>query len=296
MTSFSDFTFRQLLEARKIDPATTLLMRHRPREPKLRRAMPWLAEERPDVYNAYQRYHGPVPEAQLRKAAHLASFIAHGASEALFVGLYRVGVLRTVTKNAWENDPACRRLVELGIPPGKLGHRWFDLERLNTLAEYRGRIVVVWNGERSWSRWATSKRSLSFPVAALHQANQLTAVEAMPDWSELVLSWSDLQTIPKSWTHRLREWRGIYLITDLRDGKAYIGSAGGTDNLLGRWLNYAKSGDGGNKLLKRRSPDTFAFSILQRVSPDLDPSALVELENSWKQRLHTRAPQGLNAN
>jgi hypothetical protein len=35
---------------------------------------------------------------------------------------------------------------------------------------------------------------------------------------------------------------------------------------------------------------------LQRVSPDMDAADIIALEGSWKQRLHTRQPHGLNDN
>jgi hypothetical protein len=76
------------------------------------------------------------------------------------------------------------------------------------------------------------------------------------------------------------------------DGKAYVGSAYGDGNLLGRWLTYAASGHGGNSLLKR-DPKNFQFTILQRVSPDMEADEVIKLESTWKERLHTRQPFGL---
>ena len=55
-------------------------------------------------------------------------------------------------------------------------------------------------------------------------------------------------------------------------------------------------GHGGNSLLRQRDPKNFQFSILQRVSPDMDARDLIQIENSWKKRLHTRSPEGLNDN
>ena len=54
--------------------------------------------------------------------------------------------------------------------------------------------------------------------------------------------------MPKRWQATLAEWRGIYYIFDVSDGRGYVGSAYGTDNLLGRWRNYAASGHGGNRI------------------------------------------------
>ena len=118
----------------------------------------------------------------------------------------------------------------------------------------------------------------------------------MPEWNEINLSWQDLGILPPSWKNALSQWRGIYYIFDSADGKGYIGSAYGETNIFGRWLNYAHRGHGGNKFLKQRDPNNFHFSILQRVSPDMSVPELIRLENSWKERLHTRHPFGLNDN
>ena len=118
----------------------------------------------------------------------------------------------------------------------------------------------------------------------------------MPDWNELDLGWHEINLLPRPWRLALSHWRGIYYIFDTSDGKGYVGSAYGAENLLGRWRNYAASGHGGNTLLRRREPKTLRFSILQRVSPDMDATDVIRLEATWKDRLHTRAPIGLNDN
>lgn len=65
---------------------------------------------------------------------------------------------------------------------------------------------------------------------------------------------------------------------------------------LGRWFNYTASERGGNRLLEHRDPRNFRFSILQRVSPDMEADHVIRIESLWKQRLHTRKPYGLNGN
>jgi hypothetical protein len=112
----------------------------------------------------------------------------------------------------------------------------------------------------------------------------------------LNLSWEELADLPKSWEDAIRQWRAIYYIFDTSMQKGYVGSAGGVDNLLGRWRNYASSGHGGNVLLRNRDPMNFRFTILQRVSPDMDNDDVIRLENTLKLRLHARAPFGLNDN
>jgi hypothetical protein len=118
----------------------------------------------------------------------------------------------------------------------------------------------------------------------------------LKEWDQLSLTWEQLQILPRRLQFKLSEWRGIYYILDTSDDKGYVGSAYSESNLLGRWLNYADRGDGGNKLLRHREPRNFRFAILQLVSPTMPAADVIQLESSWKRRLHTRHPHGLNGN
>jgi hypothetical protein len=111
-----------------------------------------------------------------------------------------------------------------------------------------------------------------------------------------VLSWAQLGVLPSKWRETLRQWRGLYYISDSLNGKGYIGSAYGQDNLLGRWQQYGAQGHGGNVHLRERRPENFRFSILERVSPDMEANEVIALGTTWKKRLHTLWPEGLNDN
>ena len=65
---------------------------------------------------------------------------------------------------------------------------------------------------------------------------------------------------------------------------------------LQRWIGYARTGHGGNKLLRARDPTNFRFSSSSGVSPDLDNASVIAIEGTWKERLNSRAPAGLNDN
>ena len=67
------------------------------------------------------------------------------------------------------------------------------------------------------------------------------------------------------------------------------------DNLYSRWLNYSRTGHGGNTGLRKCKPQDLLFSILELVSPQANAAEVLRLENSWKDRLHTRSC-GLNKN
>jgi hypothetical protein len=105
-------TLNDLLTGCSIDPQTTIVFRHRPNEPKLRKVFRWLAGEKPEVFNAYQQTQGDRAEAALLKASHVASFIGHEAGKALFVGLYEVGTARPMTFEQYWATPAYVEMKE----------------------------------------------------------------------------------------------------------------------------------------------------------------------------------------
>jgi len=74
-----DLELNDLLTKQDFDPSSVLLMRHRPAEPELRKVLPWLANERPGVFNAYQSRQPPRVGKQLQKARFVASFISFRA-------------------------------------------------------------------------------------------------------------------------------------------------------------------------------------------------------------------------
>jgi hypothetical protein len=166
---------------------------------------------------------------------------------------------------------------------------WFDLMLTDFCAAWKGKLIIRWTGgERAWCRRALHN---VFPLHAILEDSALDAT--MQEWNEIDLGWEELRLLPSRWRAALSQWRAIYYTTDR---KGYVGSAYGDENLLGRWLNYGRSKHGGNSLLRQRDPKNFRFTILQRVSPDMDATNVIRLEGTWKERLHTRTPLGLNDN
>lgn len=284
--------FNQFLEIVSIDPAGTLVMRHRPKEKELRPIIARIAQEQSHLFNAFQAIQGERVSKSMRKARYIAPFIAMGGDSAIFVGLYAMNGYATKTRKQLLASADVRALIDLGMrEPHRQVTHWHDLVRTDHLAPFRFSLTIRWPGATvAWVRWA--HRNV-FEILPLPVAEDIRA--DMPDWDELDLSWGELKNLPPSWGARLAEWRGIYRIFDTTTKQAYVGAAYGKNNLLGRWLNYAKRGHGGNKLLRGRDPSKFRFTILQRVSPDMEASDVQDLEASWKRRLHTRE-YGLNEN
>jgi hypothetical protein len=279
-----------LLKGKGIDPEQVLVFRHRPFEPELNKVLPWLAAEKPDVFNAYQQTQGEKLEKVLSSmsgAGYVASFIGLEAGKAQFVGLYRIGKSKPLTEKQFWKVPAYVELKAFnlrGFIDDRPAIQWFELEPTDFYATWKGKLTISWPPpERSW--WRRAHRN-DMPVLALLEESLFNS--AIPEWDAINLSWDELSVLPARWKTVFGQWRGIYYIHDTSDGKAYVGSAYGQNNLMGRWLNYASSGHGGDSQLLKRDPKNFRFSILQRVSPDMSQEDVMNLENSWKQRLHSR--------
>lgn len=301
----AEMDFNDLLKSKGIDPQHVLVLRHRPSEPELNKVLPWLAAEKPDVFNAYQQ----TQVARLEKAmermvgsGYVASFIGHEPGKALFIGLYSIGKTKPLTLKQYWQVPEYKMMKEAFGLRGFTGDKgrknvlWFNLSLTDQFASWKGKLVVGWPPGMLW--WRRAHRN-EIPVLSILEESRLDAV--MPEWDAINLSWEELKVLPSRWKAALKQWRGIYYIFDTSDGntsdgKGYVGAAYGKDNIYGRWLNYAARGHGGNKLLKQRDPRHFRFSILQRVSPDMSATDLLRIESSWKERLHTRKPFGLNDN
>lgn len=289
-TGMPPLTFNSLLEDRGLNEDTVLL---RNTEPCLRGALPYIASERPDLFCAYQQVQGVQLGKALGRAKVMASFVGEDSADALFVTCFAISNVRPITFQEFWSEPENQELASfgyLGVQEGSVATRC-TLTPTNALREFSGRLVASWPPPAvSWWRWAD--RNI-FPIVALYR--EPFPHRQVPDWKEMVLDWATLTSLPRSWEAALSQWRGIYFIYDARRKAGYVGSAYGKDNILGRWRTYAASGHGGNAGLRDSKAEDLLFSILQRTSPDLEADEIVQLESTWKERLHTRR-HGLNRN
>lgn len=131
-------------------------------------------------------------------------------------------------------------------------------------------------------------------------------------YNQVRLKFSELKRII---TLNLSDWReallsvaGVYLITDMKQGGAYVGSAYGKNGLWGRWSCYASddfNGHGGDEELIKRIgknkdyPENFEFSILEVISKNTSEKDVRKRESWWKDTLRTRKNhnnRGMNEN
>ena len=259
-------------------------------------------ENEPDLFNAVQSWqHYKNDEASFKNSEYIADFIGLEARQAVFVGVYKRGAYRPLSKAQCLKHPPVKRLIDLGAEERAFhspreGLLLFKLRLTEIASEYRGRLSIDWISAKAFVQYVEKKgANQRFPIRAIHDRSRFKNPIEMPDPKELVLSWDELSTLPEAWEKSLAEWRGVYFIFDVSNHKGYVGAAYGTDNLLGRWKNYAKTGHGGNTQLQKRDPKNFRFSILERCSPDASEKEVKKLESTWKIRLHSRE-FGMNDN
>ena len=289
--------FNMLLREAGIAPTETAVLLHTPIQPGLRRMLPWIAAEEPEVFDAYQANHSDGVEKTLLGRRWVASFVGTTEKRLVFVGMFEN---RGSTFEIWEamdRLSAFQRLASIADHPSmverhagssRTGRLKFDLRKADVLASLVGRVIIATPPGRNYGRLA---ENLDPEVVAVRETASL--VPDPPDWREFVVTAKEVRSLPRSWKARLAEWRGIYLIVDTTDGARYVGSACGAANILGRWQAHVAGDHGVTAELSKRPVEGFRFSILERTSPDLGARDVVAIENDWKRRLHT-VDHGLN--
>jgi hypothetical protein len=173
--------------------------------------------------------------------------------------------------------------------------REFELQVLpEALADLAGRLVIQWASPRAW--WVNGATGQKYPVMEVSDVEP----EPFPGFHHLVVDFDRLQAVigdPRyaAWRTALSSVIGIYLITDLSDGRHYVGKADGNETLLKRWTAYAANGHGGNVELKKRERANFRFSVLRVLDPSTAGTDVNAVEGHYKNALGSRM-HGLNKN
>lgn len=172
--------------------------------------------------------------------------------------------------------------------------RHFDLIQSDLLADLRDRLVIGWRSPRTWR--LSGSTAAAYPVVEIADAHP----EPFPGFDRLVLSHPQLEAVLRepryaAWRTALASVLGIYLITDTRDGRQYVGKADGAESIRQRWSAYAANGHGGNVALKGLDPHTFRFSLLRVFDPSTPKHQIDLAESHFKTALDTRC-HGLNGN
>lgn len=161
----------------------------------------------------------------------------------------------------------------------------YEYETLEEYSKYFGRLIVSYrNRVQNLIRNAQS---------VIHQCQVDEIISStfdddlFPGYENMNLSWSDLKRVidKTAWRTALENQKGVYLITDVSNGKRYVGSASGEHMLHGRFKSYVHSGHGDNKDLKKLSFEhikkNFRYSILEIYKSTTSTEVILNREHQW---------------
>jgi hypothetical protein len=200
---------------------------------------------------------------------YILSLIFWGKDEWLFAGVYE-------SLNVKQNDK---------------GGYIYETKLLDIANEFIGRAIFVFRKEFRNSYLCLEKHIDNINLLEIKRD---FVTPKFPGYDQVNVSWKDLSDYIESdsWKTALENQKGVYLITDISNGKKYVGSAYGQEMILGRWRDYVQNGHGGNKELKTFKFDyiknNFRYSILEIFKYTTDDNTIITRESWWKEVLMTR--------
>jgi hypothetical protein len=181
---------------------------------------------------------------------------------------------------------------------------YYDMDEVISCNELNGRLIVAFErpGRQSYLNGDRWSEHIAVPeIRALR-----LSIGEFPGYRSIDLTKVELDIVVgqaiASWKSALSSVAGVYLISDTRSGKLYVGSASGEGGIWQRWIEYSATGHGGNvelkSLLKADGMDRsshFRFSILEIADLHESRDDILRRETHWKNVLLSRI-HGLNAN
>ena len=137
----------------------------------------------------------------------------------------------------------------------KLNGVGYEYQDLPEYKKYVGRLIVKFKNKAQ-----TMIRNAESVIDDCYVSQILPDTfdnDLFPGYEKVNIMWNELQRVLEkdNWKTALQNQKGVYLLTDISNGKMYVGSAYGENMILGRWRAYLTNGHGGNVGLKRLTFD-----------------------------------------
>lgn len=198
------------------------------------------------------------------------------------------------------------------VVPQVFGGPGYELTPLTQHSEYIKRLIIKLEkpiGRDLYLRWYETLQASKLNPEVYELAPD-TKLGTFPGYQNVRLRHHELQRIidnvEPSWKDALSSVKGVYVITDLSNGRLYVGSASGESNgLWQRWSGYAhlRNLTGGNLELEHLRTslgdghivENFQYSILEIFDPKTKAETILLRESFWKLALDSRV-HGMNRN
>lgn len=274
--------FNAILEENELNPASVRLVRHKDQRSSAGRSPYELWRDDRKAFDDYQSTQR-VRNRKIFSAPFWAVFVADAFDDTVFVGLYAASY-----KSLLEHDqPMPHRIGEVD----RAGTcDIYDLTLDDRMQDLIGRLIIDWGpGERAWVQYADRRNK---PILEIRLAQ---CEPPYPGHLNFIRPLSTIGKLPAGWIEALRAARGVYILTCPRTKEQYIGSADGESGFWGRWMEYFRTGHGGNAALKSRDPSDYQVAILEVAGSAADHHQILAMEGRWQRKLRSRE-MGLNRN
>lgn len=255
-------------------------------------------EEIPSVrikLNIWNGYHDPL---ELYKEdpdmVNTQWFLWHDERRYFHTGQTAVCFLR-IGSDTWLLTTVKKITRELDVTGG-IGYDAVEVEKYK---KYFGRVVLKYHNTKMGMGRKYS--SVMDEMEVLEILNDQFTGNDFPGYENVRLSYRALKNVLDrqlpGWVAALQNQKAVYLITDTKTGKLYVGSATAQYGmLLQRWSSYVENGHGGNKalmeLVAREGFDyvkeNFQYSILENYNARMDDNYILRREAWWKETLRSR--------
>jgi len=266
--------FNTLLQEAGFDPEKVFLLRHEDKRVPSGLYQAWKSRRKDfEGYQNGQKWKNHFPEG-----SSLAAFVVGPEGETLFVGMY--DVLKLSRMYGPFDDPL------LGKMPAE-DRAWHETKHSDRMQDYEEKLVIEWGpGKLAWRQHAHKQNKIILEIRAQPKE------EPFPHYVNFSRRLGDLRSIYSSWEARLKERKGVYLLT-FDDGMQYVGSATGEQGFWQRWHDYLTNGHGGNRVLIRDQRDArnAMVSILEVSGSAQSEQDIRNQEMLWQKKLGTRAKQ-----
>jgi len=168
----------------------------------------------------------------------------------------------------------------------------YEVELTDTLGEFIGRLKLRSPYRERQTRVKFEDHYPSFEVQEI--LREPYSGQAFPGYDDIDLSFAELEALVRNgrpdWRAALESVKGIYLITDIKTGRRYVGSAYGDQGIWSRWSAYVASGHGGNVELRSLVSDpnltycrgNFRFALLEHRAARMPDELIIAREAFWK--------------
>jgi hypothetical protein len=168
----------------------------------------------------------------------------------------------------------------------------YEYETLSEFEKYFGRLIVKFDNKAQ--TMIRNAESVIYDCEVAQILPDTFDNDIFPGYDKVNISWDEMCRVLEkdNWKTALQNQKGVYLITDVSNGKKYVGSAYGENMILGRWRAYIKTGHGGNLGLRSLTFDHiqnhFRYSILDIYKSTTGDQIIIDRENWWKEVLQCR--------